>query len=64
MVARRGLTGHCEAWTTPDDSRIERLRGETYGRGYFSLDELQSGGRDALTAQLAGTRVSANPCAN
>jgi len=38
--------------------------GETYGRGYFSLDELRPGVREALAAQLTGARVSANPCVN
>lgn len=53
-----------KAWTTTDDNRIERLMGETYGRGYFSLDELRSYAREALAAQLTGVRVSANPCAS
>jgi hypothetical protein len=54
-----------KAWTTPDDSRIERLMGETYGRGYFSLTELHSSSvREALAAQLTGVNVSGNPCAN
>ncbi len=51
-----------KAWTTTDDNRIERLMGETYGRGYFSLDELRSYAREALAAQLTGVHVSANPC--
>jgi hypothetical protein len=38
--------------------------GETYGRGYFSLDELRSYAREALAAQLTGVHVSANPCAS
>jgi hypothetical protein len=53
-----------KAWTTPDDNRIERLMGETYGRGYFSLDELRSSARETLAAQLTGVHISANPCAN
>jgi hypothetical protein len=54
-----------KAWTTPDDSRIERLMGETYGRGYFSLTELHSPSvREALSAQLTGVNVSGNPCAS
>ena len=52
------------AWTTPDDNRIERLMGETYGRGYFSLNELQSHAREALAGQVKGMRVSARPCAS
>jgi hypothetical protein len=42
-VARRFAV---KAWTTPDDDRIERLMGETYSRGYFSLDELRSSARE------------------
>jgi len=38
--------------------------GETYGRGYFSLDELRSSARETLAAQLKGVRVSAKPCAS
>jgi hypothetical protein len=53
-----------KAWTTADDSRIERLMGETYGRGYFSLDELRPGAREALAAQVAGARVRATPCSS
>ena len=52
------------AWTSPDDSRIERLIEETYGRGYYSLDELKPSARETLTAQLRGVRVSAKPCAS
>jgi hypothetical protein len=37
--------------------------GETYSRGYFSLDELRSAARETLAAQLRGVHVSANPCA-
>jgi len=59
-VARRFAV---KAWTTPDDDRIERLMGETYSRGYFSLDELRSAARETLAAQLRGVHVSANPCA-
>ena len=36
--------------------------GETYGRGYFSLDELRPSARETLAAQLRGVRVNANPC--
>jgi hypothetical protein len=53
-----------KAWTRPDDNRIERLMGETYGRGYFSLDELRSSARKTLAAQLTGMHISAHPCAN
>lgn len=50
------------AWTTADDSRIERLMGETYSRGYFSLDELRPYARTALAASVKDVDVSANPC--
>lgn len=52
------------AWTTPDDNRIERLMGETYGRGYFSLDELRSYAREALAAQVKDVQVRGRPCAS
>ena len=53
-----------KAWATTDDNRIERLMSETYGRGYFSLDELQSNARTALAALVKGVHVSAKPCAS
>lgn len=53
-----------KAWSTTDDNRIERLMSETYGRGYFSLDELQSHAREALAAQVKSVHVSAKPCAS
>jgi len=53
-----------KAWTTTDDNRIERLMSETYGRGYFSLDELQSYARTPLAALVNGARVTAKPCAS
>ena len=52
-----------KVWSTTDDSRIERLIVETYGRGYFSLDELQLYAREALTPQVKGTAVRVRPCA-
>jgi hypothetical protein len=52
-----------KAWTTADDNRIERLMSETYGRGYFSIDELQSYARKPLAALTKGERVNAKPCA-
>jgi hypothetical protein len=53
-----------KAWTTTDDNRIARLIGETYGRGYFALSELQSYARQALAGQVKDMRVSAKPCAS
>lgn len=53
-----------EAWATTDDNRIERLMSETYGRGYFSLDELRPSTRVPLAQLVKGAHVSANPCAS
>ena len=53
-----------KAWTTTDDNRILRLISETYGRGYFSLDELRPYARTALAALVKGARVTAKPCAS
>lgn len=49
---------HCDAWTTTDDNRIERLMSETYGRGYITLDELRSSARDGLATLVKGVQVS------
>jgi hypothetical protein len=51
------------AWTTPEDNRIQRLMSETYGRGYFSLDELQPYARTPLGALVKDEHVTAKPCA-
>lgn len=53
-----------KAWTTTDDTRIARLMSETYGRGYFTLGELQSDAREGLAEQVKGVRVNARPCAS
>ena len=53
-----------KAWTTADDNRVERLMSETYGRGYFSLDELRAPARTSVTDLVKGARVSAKPCAS
>lgn len=53
-----------KAWTTTDDNRIARLISETYGRGYFSLNELQTYSRQALAEQVKDIRVTARPCAS
>lgn len=50
-------------WQTTDDNRIERLMGEHFGRGYFTLDELRPHARTPLAARTKGTRVTAKPCA-
>jgi hypothetical protein len=52
-----------KAWMTTDDNRIERLIGETYGRGYFSLDELRPYAREPLAASVKDAHVTAKPCA-
>lgn len=51
-----------EVWSTTDDNRIERLIGETYGRGYFALKELEPRARTHLTAQMKVVQVVAKPC--
>jgi hypothetical protein len=53
-----------KAWTTTDDNRIERLMSETYGRGYFLLDELRPPARTPVSELVKGARVSATPCAS
>lgn len=53
-----------KSWQTTDDNRIARLMSETYGRGYFSLDELKPYARAPMAALTKGTRVTANPCAS
>lgn len=52
-----------KTWATSDDNRIERMTRETFGRGYFSLDELRPTIRTALAPLLSGERVAAKPCA-
>ena len=52
-----------KAWTTTDDNRIERLTSETYGRGYFALDELRPYAREPLAALVQGARTGDKPCA-
>lgn len=47
-----------KTWTTPDDSRIERLMSEITA-GYFSLSPYA---REARAAQVSGVCVSTNPC--
>ncbi|AMN40112.1 hypothetical protein [Rhodoplanes sp. Z2-YC6860] len=51
-----------KVWATADDNRIERLTRETYGRGYFSLDELKLSARSSLAETLKRERVTAKPC--
>lgn len=53
-----------EAWATTDDNRIERLISETYGRGYFSLDDLRPYARTPVSALVKDIRVTADPCAS
>lgn len=52
-----------KAWQTTDDNRIERLMSETYGRGYFSLDELRPHARTPMAELTKGTKTTAKPCA-
>jgi hypothetical protein len=51
-----------DAWKTTDDNRILRLLSETFGRGYFSLDELRPYVRAELLAVLKDVHVNAKPC--
>ena len=53
-----------KAWTTTDDNRIERLMGETYGRGYFSLNELRSDARTWFAPLVKNARIGSKPCAS
>ena len=52
-----------KAWATPDDNRIERMTRETYGRGFFSLDDFKPYTRAALAEFVKGERVTGKPCA-
>jgi hypothetical protein len=36
---------------------------ETYGRGYFTLEELRPYARTPMAELVKGTRVTAKPCA-
>lgn len=49
-------------WQTADDNRIERMMRETYGRGYFALEELGPVTRAALAEIVKGERVTGAPC--
>jgi len=51
-----------KAWTTSDDNRIERMTRETYGRGYFALEDLKPSTRKAVADIVKGERVTAAPC--
>ena len=52
-----------KVWTTPEDNRIERLTRETYGRGFFSLDDFKPYIREAVAEIMKGERVTGKPCA-
>lgn len=52
-----------KAWASTDDNRIQRLMSETFGHGYFSLDELRPYARTPMAELVKGTRVTAQPCA-
>jgi hypothetical protein len=51
-----------KAWTTADDSRIERKTRETFGRGYFKLDELRLHASTPIAELVKGERATAKPC--
>ncbi len=52
-----------KAWSTADDSRVERLTRETYGRGYFSIDEFGSPTRETIADLLQDERPGEPVCA-
>jgi hypothetical protein len=49
-------------WQTADDSRIERLTREAYGRGHFKPDELRPDLRATVAQLVRGERVSGRAC--
>jgi hypothetical protein len=49
-------------WQTADDSRIERLTRESYGRGYFKPDQLRPDLRATVAQLVRGERVSGRAC--
>ena len=51
-----------KAWITPEDNRIERMTRETYGRGYFALEDLKPSARKAVADIVKGEQVTATPC--
>ena len=51
-----------KSWTTTDDNRIERKMRETFGRGYFKLDELHRHVRTPVAELVKGERVTGKPC--
>jgi hypothetical protein len=52
-----------KAWSTTDDSRVERLVRENYGRGYIKLNVLGTAARKAVSELTRDDRVTAKPCA-
>ena len=53
-----------KAWSSTDDNRIQRLMGETYERGYFTLEELKPYARTPLADLVKGAKITAKPCAS
>jgi hypothetical protein len=51
-----------KAWATADDTRIERLAQEAYGRGYFSLNDLRPSNRAAANEVVGKERVIGKGC--
>lgn len=61
QAARRYALG---MWKTSDDNRIQRVIGETCGRGYFALNELRSDARAEVAALVKDASVNVKPCAD
>ena len=51
-----------QAWATPEDSRVERLTREMYGRGYFKPDDVTSRARKLLQDTVQGEKITGHPC--
>jgi len=49
-------------WQTADDTRIERLTRETFGRGYFKPEELSADVRATIAELVRDERGSRRPC--
>jgi hypothetical protein len=52
-----------KAWSTADDTKIERLTRELYGHGYLAPEDFRAELKDAIAGQLRGESVTAKPCA-
>ena len=50
------------AWAMPEDTHVERLTREMYGRGYFKPTDVSGWARQALTDTVRGEHVTGSPC--